>query len=143
MLWEPNLCYRINIINTHSSQPILTHEDQATFHQILNAMYQPPSNLELFHNLCTGWEDEPMHWLTCYVRMYCQLLTLYVQSLNIPEEFVLQMTCLLKSDSESWFNETVPPSHNSQLLLHPWQVQSTTTNAPPIPTVSDTPVSYQ
>ena len=68
----------IKLINANSSQPILSCEDQATFHGILAVMYLPPANLDLFHNQFTGMEDEPMHCLPCLVRVHAQLLTLYI-----------------------------------------------------------------
>ena len=73
----------INIINANSSQPILSHEDQAVFQEILGTMYQPPSDLNSLHDHFTGQEDESMHHLPHYI-----LLMLYICLLNIPEECV-------------------------------------------------------
>ena len=68
----------INLINAPSSQPILWHGDHAAFHRILTIMYGPPSELDFFHNHCTGREDESTCHLPHLVRVPAQLLTLYI-----------------------------------------------------------------
>ena len=84
-----------------------------------------------------------MHCLPCLVQICCQLLTLYVCSLDIPEEHVLHMTNICISDFEEWFYDTAAPNTHSLPIFCPWQVQSTTTTASTIPTISHTPVSSQ
>ena len=98
-------------------------------------MYWPPSDLNLFCNHFTGWEDEPMHCLPHLTRIQCQLLTLYVHSLNIPEECVLPMNHIFISEFEESFYDTAPSSVQSLPIFWPWQVQSTTTTAPTILTL--------
>ena len=128
----------INLIDAHSSQPILSFEDQTTFHEILTIMYHPPSMLDLFCNQFTSREDKPMCHLSHLVRVYAQLLTLYVCSLKIPEDHVLEMSELNVADPKQWLYNTVQPTACALLIFHPQQEQSTTTTFSTIPTTSHT-----
>ena len=100
----------INLINAHSSQPILSHDYQTAFHGILTACTtHHPILIYFTTNLPV---DEPMDHLP---HLGAQLLTLYICLLKIPCNHALQMTHLAISDFKHWFYDTEP------LQLIPYQ----------------------
>ena len=82
-------------------------------------MYHPPSDLNLFLNWFTGREDEPLHTLPHLQHVCAHLLVLYVHSLHIPEEHVLEMRCITVHEFEDWFHDCMP------IMLHPYLYSTT------------------
>ena len=69
----------------------MNHDNSFALQEILLVMYCPPSEIYTFQHVFTSREDEPMCPLHYLVSMHTHLVVMYIHTLNISEDCIMEL----------------------------------------------------